>query len=180
MTGASGAVRKWLTGRMVLERCQEADVDAMTDFLNEVDLTLSGLDAPSVRLWLERDESGAVVSSTGYEISADGRHALIRSVAVSPSRRSEGRGSDLARFALRQAAEEGATTAWLFSRRSGPFWQSLGFEPADRRELADVLADTHQVRLFLRTGQLGREVAWSRPLDRADDRQSQHAEQAAC
>lgn len=72
-----------------------------------------------------------------------------------------GRGS---RLALEQAAAEGATTAWLFSRRSGPFWQSLGFEPADRDRLADLLADTCQVRLFRQTGQLDHEVAWSRAL----------------
>jgi len=113
---------------------------------------------------MERDESGTIVGSTGYEMSSDGYHALIRSVAVGPSQRSRGRGSALARFALERAAKEGATTAWLFSRRSGPFWQSLGFEPADRDELARALADTHQVRLFQQTGQLAREVAWSRPL----------------
>lgn len=62
--------------------------------------------------------------------SADGRHALIRSVAVHPSKRSLGRGSELARFALARASEEGATHAWLFSR----------------------------------TGQLDREIAWSRPI----------------
>ncbi len=54
--------------------------------------------------------------------------------------------------------------AWLFSRRSGPFWQSLGFESADRDELAEALAGTHQVRLFQQTGQVSREVAWSRLL----------------
>ena len=146
------------------ERCHPGDVEALTAFLREVDLTLSGLDAPGVRLWLERDEAGAIIGSTGYEISGDGHHALIRSVAIRPGQRSRGRGTALARFALTRAAEEGAGTAWLFSRRSGPFWQSLGFEPADRDELAAVLADTHQVRLFQRTGQLGREVAWSRTI----------------
>ena len=148
----------------IRDRCRVADVEALTAFLSEVDLTLSGLDAPSVRLWIERDESGAIVGSTGYEISSDGRHVLIRSVAVSPTQRSRGRGSALASFALERAVEEGATWAWLFSRRSGPFWQSLGFEAANRNELAEALADTHQVRLFQQTGQLGREVAWSRPL----------------
>lgn len=127
--------------------------------MSEVDLTLSGLDAPGVRLWIERDESGAIVGSSGYEISRDGSHALIRSVAISPSRRARGRGSALAGFALERAAEEGVTRAWLFSRRSGPFWQGLGFTPADREELAQALADTHQVRLFRATGQLTREVA---------------------
>lgn len=140
------------------------DVEALTAFLSDVDLTMSGLDAPSVRLWIERDDIGAIVGSTGYEISGDGRHALVRSVAVSPVQRLRGRGSALARFALERAGEEGARRAWLFSRRSGPFWRSLGFEPADRDELAEALGDTHQVRLFQQTGQLGREVAWSRPL----------------
>jgi len=35
---------------------------------------------------------------------------------------------------------------------------------ADLYELADALADTHQVRLFRATGQLADEVAWSRAL----------------
>ncbi|MFS0868141.1 GNAT family N-acetyltransferase [Microbacterium sp. 179-B 1A2 NHS] len=148
-------------------RCRPADVEALTAFLSGVDLTVSGLDAPSVRLWIERDGSGAIIGSTGYEISADGRHVLIRSVAVSPMRRSRGRGAALATFALERAAEDGARTAWLFSRRSGPFWQGLGFESADRDALAAALADTHQVRLFQRTGQLSREIAWSRALGAA-------------
>lgn len=149
---------------MDLERCRPEDVAALTAFLSEVDLTRSGLDAAGVRLWLERDEAGVIVGSTGYELSGDGQHALIRSVAVRSTHRSRGRGGALATFALARAAEEGARRAWLFSRRSGPFWQGLGFDPADRDELAAALADTHQVHLFQRTGQLGREVAWSRSL----------------
>lgn len=152
---------------MSLEQSRADDVEALTAFLSEVDLTLSGLDAPTVRLWVERDDAGSIVGSTGYEISSDGRHALIRSVAVITSHRSRGRGSELAKFALERATEEGATKAWLFSRRSGPFWQSLGFEPANRDELAEALADTHQVQLFQETGQPHREVAWSRSLTSA-------------
>ncbi len=149
---------------MDIAACGAADVAALTTFLRDSDLTLSGLDAPGVRLWIERDERRVVVGSTGYEITDDRHHVLIRSVAVSPAHRSRGRGSALATFALRQAAEEGARKAWLFSRRSGPFWQNLGFAPADRDALADALADTHQVRLFRETGQLEVEVAWSRSL----------------
>ena len=140
------------------------DVDVLRDFLGEADLTQSGLDAPTVRLWTERDADGSIIGSTGYELSPDGTHALIRSVAVAPDRRDAGAGSRLAMFAMSDAARSGAERAWLFSRRSGPFWQKLGFEPADRDELAVVLAHTHQVRLFTETGQLGREVAWSRHL----------------
>lgn len=149
---------------MPLVRVEDADVDDVRAFLLRVDLTLSGLDAPTVRLWLERAEDGRIVGCTGYELSADGRHALIRSVAVDPKHRAAGAGSRLARHALDQARQAGANSAWLFSRRSGPFWEKLGFRGADRHELAAALPDTHQVRHFRATGQLEREVAWWRSL----------------
>ncbi|WP_127476721.1 GNAT family N-acetyltransferase [Microbacterium sulfonylureivorans] len=147
---------------LALARVEPGDLPDLTEFLGVADLTLSGLDEASVRLWVERDRRGAIVGSTGYELA--GEHALIRSVAVDPAVRGSGRGTMLARFALEAAASEGATRGWLFSRRSGPFWQGLGFVRADRAELAAALAGTHQVRLFVRSGQLDREVAWSRSL----------------
>ena len=100
-----------MTEGVDLERCGPDDIEALTAFLGEVDLTRSGLDAASVRLWLAHDGAGVIVGSTGYEISGDGDHALIRSVAVSADQRSRGRGSALATFALARAAEEGARAA---------------------------------------------------------------------
>lgn len=141
-----------------------ADVPDLARFLRDADLTVAGLDASGLRCWIERDVDGAVVGSTGYEASDDGAHVLVRSVAVAPERRAGGHGTRLARFAVDRAAESGATTAWLFSRRSGPFWQGLGFVPADLADLAGALATTQQVQLFARTGQLDVERAWSRPL----------------
>lgn len=140
------------------------DVADLLDLLRRADLTLSGLDDPQVRLWLLRDATGRVRGSTGYEVSGDGRHALVRSVAVDQDLRGRGTGLALARAALREAAAEGARQAWLFSRRSGPFWQRLGFTAGDREELAEVLSGTRQVQLFRETGQLRHEVAWTRPL----------------
>lgn len=145
---------------MELERVSAPEVAAVRDFLKEADLTLAGLDAPAVRLWIERDGHGRIVGSTGFEVSSDGRHALIRSVAVSADRRAVGAGTRLASFAIDRARDDGVDRAWLFSRRSGPFWQKLGFTGADCDELAAALPDTHQVRLFIETGQLAREVAW--------------------
>ena len=147
----------------VLRRVEPGDVTRVRDFLGEADLTLAGLDAPAVRLWVELDD-GKIVGSTGFELSADGEHALIRSVAVASGRRTAGAGSRLAQHALDEARASGASRAWLFSRRSGPFWQKLGFARAARDELAAALPDAHQVVLFAQTGQLAREVAWSRAL----------------
>ncbi|RIJ55196.1 GNAT family N-acetyltransferase, partial [Clavibacter lycopersici] len=76
------------------------DVEALHAFLAAADLTVSGLDDPGVRLWIRRDADGRVTASTGFELSADGRHALIRSVAVAAELRSAGLGSELARHAL--------------------------------------------------------------------------------
>ncbi|WP_420157328.1 GNAT family N-acetyltransferase [Nocardiopsis sp. CNT-189] len=140
------------------------DLDDLTAFLTGADLTLSGLDSPEVALWIARDADGRIYASTGFEAGGDGRDVLLRSVAVRPDARRSGLGGRLAEYAVRRAAERGAERAWLFSRRSGPFWRKLGFTPADRGEMARVLASTHQVRLFARTGQLAEEVAWSRRL----------------
>jgi len=149
---------------MGLERVSTEDAADVRSFLRQVDLTLAGIDEPAVRLWIERGSHGEIIGTTGFELSEDGRHALMRSVAVAPDCRVGGTGSRLARHAMREARTAGATRAWLFSRRSGPFWQKLGFVGADRDELAAVLPHTHQVRLFIETGQLECEVAWSQYL----------------
>ncbi|ROR90901.1 GNAT family N-acetyltransferase [Nocardioides aurantiacus] len=114
--------------------------------------------------WVQRDAAGVICGSTGFELSRDRHHALVRSVAVATGRRRGGLESQLATLPLAQAAAAGASRAWLFSRRSGPFWEKLGFEPSNTEHWAEALGETHQVRLFVRTGQLGQEVAWTRSL----------------
>jgi N-acetylglutamate synthase-like GNAT family acetyltransferase len=139
-----------------------ADAFELTEFLRAADLTTSGVGEPDVQLWVDLDPDGRIVGSTGFELH--GEDVLLRSVAVDPSLRGTGRGSELARFALETAASLGATRAWLFSRRSGPFWRSLGFETAEIAGLASALAETHQVRAFAASGQLAYESAWTRAL----------------
>ncbi|MFB9666104.1 GNAT family N-acetyltransferase [Curtobacterium citreum] len=50
-----------------------------------------------------RDAAGSVVASTGYETGPDGRHVLLRSVAVGPALRGSGTGTVLAGFAMTAA-----------------------------------------------------------------------------
>lgn len=85
------------------------DVQELRAFLSEADRTIAGLDSTAVRVWVERDQDGEIVGSTGYETSTDGADVLIRSVAVSSTRRAAGAGTRLARFALEEAARLGAT-----------------------------------------------------------------------
>jgi hypothetical protein len=135
---------------VTFQRVSPTDIDVLRQFLTEADLTLAGLDAPTVRLWVQRDGTGAIIGSTGYEASAEGHHALIRSVAVARGHRSAGAGSRLAMHATEPTM---------------PGYSLVDpVQPAERDALARVLSETHQVQLFEQTGQLGREVAWSRPL----------------
>ena len=127
---------------MSFERVDGSELEELRAFLSEVELTLAGLEARTVRLWVERDADHKIVGSTGYEISEDRRDALIRSVAVSPQSRKVGSGSCLPRFALSEAAREGAQNACVcvsvsWSRDDGRIWPHL--------QLASLLADTHQV-----------------------------------
>lgn len=91
------------------------DAGDLADFLQGVDLTTSGITGGAARTRIARDDAGTVVASTGYELRTDGRHALLRSVAVDPALRSAGIGTRLARAALEGAAADGARTA-----RGGP------------------------------------------------------------
>lgn len=136
----------------------------LREFLAGADLTTSGLDAPGARYWVVRNERGEIVGSTGFELSPTAADALIRSVAVASDARAAGLGTELASFAIDAAREAGAERAWLFSRRSGPFWQKLDFERVGTDALAEALGETAQVALFRQTGQLGREVGWMRTL----------------
>jgi N-acetylglutamate synthase-like GNAT family acetyltransferase len=134
----------------------------LIEFLRAADLTTVGLDDADLHLWIDVDADGRIAGSTGFELV--GTHALIRSVAVAQHLRGEGRGLELARFALDQATALGATQAWLFSRRSGEFWHKLGFDSAAIPDLVAAVGSTSQVRAFVASGQVNFEVAYSRPL----------------
>ena len=140
------------------------EAEELGAFLGLCDLTVSGVDSPSVALWIVRGTAGRIVGSTGFELSSSRRDALVRSVAVHPDFRGTGTGLKLAQFALDAATAAGAERAWLFSRRSGEFWMRLGFVRTTTDELGGALSGTHQVDLFRETGQLEREVAWTKKL----------------
>lgn len=89
-----------------------------------MDLTLAGLGDPAVCVWVDRAESGGVICSTGFELSADGKHALIRSVAVASGRRTSGAGTRLARFAMERARIAGRPKSGCFHAVPGRFGRS--------------------------------------------------------
>jgi len=143
-----------------------ADTAAVLACLQSCDLTLAGVGTPDLHLSVLETRTGQTVGVTGYE--AAGAHALIRSVAVAPSLRGNGLGAMLAEVAFDQATSGGAEQLWLFSRRSGAFWQRLGFRLTPTDDLVAVLPHTWQVTHFTESGQITREIAWTRAAEHPD------------
>jgi N-acetylglutamate synthase-like GNAT family acetyltransferase len=139
------------------------DTDSIRACLLACDLTLAGVGSAELHLSVLETRAGQTVGVTGYESA--GPHALIRSVAVAPSLRGNGLGVMLAEVAFEQAAAAGAEQLWLFSRRGGAFWQRLGFRLTPTDGLVAALPHTWQVSDFAESGQLAREIAWTRPAN---------------
>jgi GNAT superfamily N-acetyltransferase len=141
--------------------CERGDSFELGAFLSGAALEPAGIGEPGVWFWVDVDADGRLVGSVGLELA--GKDALIRGLAVSPGLRGNGRGTELARFALTEASAQGATRAWCVGRASG-FSERLGFAPVGTSEATDILADTHLVRSLAASGLLRYETAWSRPL----------------
>jgi N-acetylglutamate synthase-like GNAT family acetyltransferase len=139
-------------------RAGAGDAFEIGQFLRSAGLTTSGLDDPDVVFWIDLDADGGITATVGLELGDS--DALIRSLAVQRTIRHNGRGTELARYAIAEATRLGARRAWAMSRRSGPFWQALGFETTDIHQLTAALLHTTQVRDFALSGQLDIEVAW--------------------
>ena len=69
----------------------------------------------------------------GLELYADG--ALLRSVAVEPSRQGQQLGHRLTRAALDLAATRGADTVFLLTTTAERFFPRFGFEPIGREQV---------------------------------------------
>ncbi len=137
------------------------DTASVRTCLQACDLTLAGVGTAELYLSVLENRSGQTVGVTGYELASG--QALIRSVAVAPALRGHGLGVMLAEVAFEQAAAAGAEQLWLVSRRGGAFWQRLGFRLTPTDELVAALPHTWQVTALAESGDLAREIAWTRP-----------------
>lgn len=146
--------------RSQVRPAEPSDMAAIRACLEASDLTLAGVGSTDLRLFVLQTRAGQTAGVTGYEIA--GSHALVRSVAVAPAMRGHGLGGLLAELAFDHATGSGAHQLWLFARRTGAFWQRLGFRLTPTDELVTVLRHTQQVSHFMETGQVDREIAWTR------------------
>lgn len=88
------------------------------------------------------NSKGQLVGVAGLEVY--GKDALLRSVAVAPSFRSQGLGRQLTQDRLRWAIENGISTVYLLTTDASSYWSRHGFSEIDREEAPLSIRSTAQ------------------------------------
>jgi GNAT superfamily N-acetyltransferase len=117
------AIRKHREGQLVIE--QTRDLTRVRAMLEEAAMPTDGIDAPSscyLLAFFGHDPVGVI----GVEPRLD--TALIRSLYVVESMRSQGIGAALVTAARKAAHTRGARHLYLFSTEAGDFFGRLGFD----------------------------------------------------
>ena len=78
--------------------------------------------------------------------------------------RNAGLGLQLVNMAIAYAKDRNCKSAFLFSTRSGKYWQKLGFKKISTDELVMALPEAPQVLRFISIGKLATETAWKKDL----------------
>lgn len=103
------------------------DRDAIVQLLTSAGLGAELADRHMGRWFIAR-EGGQIVACGALEVA--GSSALLRSIAVAPSRRRRSIGSTLVSVLLDDAAERGVTTVFAFTRDAAGFFRRLRWQPA--------------------------------------------------
>jgi N-acetylglutamate synthase-like GNAT family acetyltransferase len=139
-----------------------SDKALIVHLVRQVDLLGDDILAPNTRYWVAEENNHILVGSVGLELGVDS--ALLRSVAVLPGFRNIGLGRNLVNVAMTYAKKIGCKRIFLFSMRSGKYWQKLGFQKTPVDELVQSLPDIPQVLKFTSIGKLAIETAWKKDL----------------
>lgn len=99
-------------------------------------LTASGIGVEiaerQIRRWVVARESGQIIACGALEMA--GGCALLRNIAVVPSRRRRSVGSTIVSVLLDDAVEMGVSTVFAFTRDAAGFFRRLHWQPARAAE----------------------------------------------
>lgn len=112
-----------------IRSAETRDVQAIERLLRSNALPEAGV-AERLGTTLVALDDGSVVGTAAVELFADG--ALLRSVAVTPDRRSTGVGSILVRRALDLAAAHGVDDVFLLTTTADAYFPRFGFQRVGR------------------------------------------------
>lgn len=141
-----------------IRSAEPSNVAAMVALLHDVDLLTHDILVPDTHYWVAEDHHRQLIGVAGVEWGQAA--ALLRSVAVTPALRGHGVGKLLVQHAVDLVRIAGYERVYLFSTRSGTYWQRLGFQRVPLEEVAHTLSAVPQVLRFHAIGKLARETAW--------------------
>jgi amino-acid N-acetyltransferase len=119
-----------------LERATPADLPAILALLTASGLPHDGL-AEHIETAVVARAGPAVVGSAALELY--GEAALLRSVAVAESLRSQGLGRQLTQAVLQLAREHGVQRLYLLTTTAEGYFPHFGFVPITRSEVAPAV-----------------------------------------
>ncbi len=130
-------------GEFQMRTANESDYDAVSALLSAS--KLAALDPSSQfgrQYVVAYDTKGHLVGVAGLEIY--GNDALLRSVAIAPSFRSQGLGRQLTQDRLRWAVEHGVSVIYLLTTDASSYWRRHGFSEIHRDEAPLSIRSTSQ------------------------------------
>ena len=113
---------------VALEPVDDTDLGYVLAVLREADLPSAGIGDDTVRLFLA-EADGDRVGVGGFEDY--GEVGLLRSIAIEPGARDQGYGTALVDAVETEAQAAGIETLVLLTTDAGPFFETLGYTPAD-------------------------------------------------
>lgn len=121
----------------------DSDHDAVSALLSASKLaTLDSSSQFGPQYVIANDSKGRLVGVAGLEVY--GTVALLRSVAVTPSFRSQGLGRQLTQDRLRWAIEHGVSAIYLLTTDASSYWRRHGFSEIGRDEVPHSIRSTAQ------------------------------------
>jgi amino-acid N-acetyltransferase len=130
-------------GDFQMRAANASDHDAVSALLSASKLaTLDSSSQFGSQYVVANDSKGQLVGVAGLEIY--GTNALLRSVAVAPSFRSQGLGRQLTQDRLQWAVEHGASAIYLLTTDASSYWRRHGFSEISREEAPSSIRSTSQ------------------------------------
>jgi amino-acid N-acetyltransferase len=121
---------------MIIDNARSEDLAPILELLTENQLPLDGLRNHLATTLVAR-EDGLVIGTAALEIYHDG--ALLRSVAVRPSRQGLGLGHALTTAALALAKEHRVPAVYLLTTTASKFFPRFGFSRVTREDVPEAV-----------------------------------------
>ena len=124
---------------LTIRQADEGSVGYVAHLLERADLPTEGVRAHPERFYVARDEETRVAVG-GLELYE--RVGLLRSVAVEPSSRGQGYGTQLCDSLERRARESGVETLYLLTETAETFFGERGYEKVEREGVPAAIRET--------------------------------------